>query len=213
MLDRAGLITEIENFYVRGDINDATWSIYLDLALEEAEKEFIFRELKSLQSYTLASADNNITIAPLWRAIYYVYYTDDNSNQFRIRYMPVSEFEERYASGSNSTGPPRNYTIWGNTMLFGPYSDAAYTISTREARYSGTPFADGSGTTESPVSRIDYYLIRWAAGHAHQVKGQSDLSEDDFAFAKAALAKAKGAGLMDIVEGEVAGSGPYEVSR
>lgn len=213
-MTQTNLITRIEEFYIRGDVTDAVWQYYLDFALEEAEKRFIFRELKTLASYTLAISTNSITLNANWRAVYYVYYLDSSNNQRRITPRPLSEFERDLISGSNSTGPPRIYTIWGSTMLFEPYSDVAYSIRTREARYSGTPFTTGNvGTTTSPVARLDLYLIRFAVGMAYQAKGLKDLSDENFKWAEFYLKGAIGAGTAEHIEGAGVGSGGYEMSR
>ena len=213
-MTQTNLIARIEEFYIRGDVTDTVWQFYLDFALEEAEKKFIFRDLKTLASYTLSANTNSITLNANWRALYYVYYLDSASNQIKVTPRPLDEFERELISGSNGTGTPIIYTIWGNTLLFEPYADVAYSIRTREARYSGTPFTTGnSGTTTSTIPRLDLYLIRFAAGMAYQAKGLKDIADENFQSAALYLREAVSAGTAEHIESVGIGSGGYEMSR
>lgn len=208
---RTNLITEIERFYVRGDIADATWAIFLDLGLDTAVREHDWWDLFNEQTYATVANQEYVDLNANIRTLMWVRLNlTAPIRRPQLVYLPPEEFNRRFPSSTDSTGIPTHYTIQGpRRVLFGVIPDAIYTVRTHESRWPSTPFASGSGSTTSPIDHIDDYLIHFAAGWAFQTKGLDDFADRHLKLAGGFLRQAVSADSYRITELNSLGNGGY----
>lgn len=209
---RAELITEIERFYIRGDITDAAWTIFLDLALEHASNKYNWLELKNTYTYSTVASTETVALntSPGIRILHSVR-TEQTSatDNDPLTFLPYEEYLDRYRAGTGAKGVPKNYTVWGRTLYLQPIPDAVYTLRTWETRFP-TKFTD-TGTT-SPIINIDTFLIHYAVGWAYLTKEHKDFSDTHFKIANEALLLAKGRNDMLVAQNRTPSDSAYEVT-
>lgn len=209
----AQVIAEAEKIYIRGDVSDATWQIYLDFALAEAVQDFNWPDLHGVQTYSSAANTEEVTISADLRTLFFVRLNLTGPiRRPKLVYMTPEQFDEEYYSGTSYTGIPIHYTLWGSTMFLGPVPDAIYTIRTLETRWP-TSFASQATSVlaSSAIDHLDAFFIHYIIFWAFQAKGQSDLAEKHQAIAHALLLAARRGATNRLMDAATPGAGSYEV--
>src|SRR3990167_2598735 len=211
---RAQLITEIERFYIRGDIADATWHIFMDLALEHAANKYNWLDLKGTHTYNTVADTETVALnaSPGVRILHSVR-TEQTSatDNDPLTFLPYEEYQDRYRAGTSATGVPKNFSVWGRTLYLQPIPDDAYTLRTWETRFP-TKFVDGTDSTASPIINLDTYLIHYATGWAYLTKQHKDYADTHFKIANEALLLAKGRNDLLIAQNRTPSDSAYEIT-
>ncbi len=176
-LDRDGFLTDIRLFYTRSDRTDAELIRFLDFGIKHATRKHNWSDLKGDQTYSIIEDDISEPLNAAIRVLHDVRIEKTSPvRNIPLVFLPWDEFSDQYILGTSSTGEPINFSLFGKTMYFGPIPDASYTIGTKETRHAGEPFTDGSGTTESPITQIDDFLVHFAVSWAWATKELATLA-------------------------------------
>jgi len=206
------LIAEIERHYIRNDIADATWLIFLDFGISTAVREYDWPDLQATRTYSTVADTETVALSTSLRKLHFVRLNLTGPvRRPSLEYLPWDEFNYRFSTGADTTGVPTHWTLFGATLFLGPIPDAVYTVFTLESRWPST-FAAGGVATENPIARLDDFLVYFAVGTAYQTKNQDDLSIPYFRLASTFLENQKRAQMNKHPLLRSVGSGAYETS-
>ena len=189
-IDRDGLLTEIKRFYNRGDITDASLIIFLDFALEVAVEQRDWHDLQAVRSYSTVADTETVALHADARVVHKLWISETSPvDREQLTFLTQEEFLQTYRASTDVTDEPVNYALFGRTIYLGPTPNAVFTLNALESRWPSN-FTAGSGTTESPIPRLERYLINYAVGWAFDTKGMDDLAQKHFERAQSLLSDA-----------------------
>lgn len=156
------LLTALENWQTRSDMDDRYPEC---IALAEAEMN---RVLDCRQMYTLDTAfavDGSTESLPTTFAGVRSFHLN-TAPVTRLVYVRPDEFDDTREAAIEGVGRPKYYTIAGETFMFSPTPDSAYTATLLYRRT--IPALSGSNTTNWVLTRHPDVYLNGALAYAYQ---------------------------------------------